>query len=68
MTNNTNLNNEIITIDEVVTITGYSKKYIYKLTSSQKIPFVKTKFGRKLFFVKAEILNWMQAAIFEVNY
>lgn len=53
---------EIMNIDEVATLTGYSKKTIYKFTSQKAIPFHKPAHGgRRLYFIRAEILEWMQA-------
>lgn len=41
-------------VKEVQEITGFSKSYIYKLTSSRTLGFFKP-FGKKVFFSKAEI-------------
>ena len=46
-------------IDEVVRITGYKKKTIYLYCQNKTIPHYK-KNGR-LFFFKAEIIDWIQS-------
>ena len=48
----------ILTVDEVISYTGFSQKQIYKLTSSRQIPHYKPS-GRKLFFKKDEIDEWI---------
>ena len=48
----------IFTVDEVVNYTGFSQKQIYKLTSTRQIPHYKPS-GRKLFFKKNEIDEWI---------
>lgn len=51
-------NKNILTVDEVISYTGYSQKQIYKLTSTRAIPHYKPS-GRKLFFKKDEIDDWI---------
>ena len=48
----------ILTVDEVISYTGFSQKQIYKLTSSRQIPHYKPS-GRKLFFKKDELDEWI---------
>lgn len=48
----------VLTIDDVALITGYSKGHIYRLTSGKKIPHYKPD-GRTLYFKKEEIEDWM---------
>lgn len=48
----------ILTVDEVIEYTGFSQKQIYKLTSTRAIPHYKPS-GRKLFFKKDEIDEWI---------
>ena len=48
----------ILTVDEVIKYTGFSQKQIYKLTSTRAIPHYKPS-GRKLFFKKDEIDEWI---------
>lgn len=53
---------QIMTIEEVVCQTGYSKATIYKFTSERKIPFHKPEHGgRRLYFLREEILDWLQS-------
>lgn len=49
---------DVLTIDEVCMLTGYSKQHIYGLCSERKIPHYKQ--GR-LFFKRKEIEAWMTA-------
>lgn len=49
---------DVLTIDEVCMLTGYSKQRIYGLCSERKIPHYKQ--GR-LFFKRKEIEAWMTA-------
>ena len=49
---------DALTLDEVALFTGLSKSYIYKLTSSNKIPFYKRN-GKNLYFSKKEIEEWL---------
>ena len=48
----------ILTVDEVINYTGFSQKQIYKLTSTRAIPHYKPS-GRKLFFKKDELDEWI---------
>ena len=48
----------VLTIDDVALITGFTKGHIYRLTSGQKIPHYKPN-GRTLYFKKEEIEDWM---------
>lgn len=45
---------EYLNVEEVQKITGFSKSYIYKLTSSRTIGYFKP-FGKKVYFSKEEI-------------
>ncbi|MCE6992071.1 AlpA family transcriptional regulator [Dyadobacter sp. CY323] len=49
---------KMITLDELVEYTGYSKKYIYNLTAKALIPHYKP-IGNKLFFNIEEIEAWL---------
>ena len=44
----------ILTVEDLMDYTGFSRKQIYKLTSTRRIPHYKPS-GRKLFFKKDEI-------------
>lgn len=48
----------ILNITDLMTLTGWSKQHIYKLTSNNAIPFYKP-FGKTLFFKKDEIEKWL---------
>ena len=48
----------ILTVDDLIDYTDFSQKQIYKLTSTRAIPHYKPS-GRKLFFKKDEIDEWI---------
>lgn len=52
------MENTILTITDLSELTGWSKSYIYRLTSNNTLPFYKPN-GKTLFFEKAEILKWL---------
>ena len=55
---------QVMTVEEVVRLTGYSKATIYKFTSERKIPFRKPEHGgRRLYFQREEILDWLQSEL-----
>ena len=47
-----------LTLEETCNYTGYTKSYMYKLTSGQQIPHMKR--GKKVFFDKDEIDAWIR--------
>ena len=49
---------EVLTFDEACDYTGISRSYLYKLTSSGRIPHSKPN-GKILFFEKAKLVNWL---------
>ena len=49
----------ILTIDEAVAFTGYSKSAIHSATSKDTIPHFKR--GNKLFFFKDELVKWLKS-------
>ena len=49
----------ILTIDEAVAFTGYSKSAIHSATSKDTIPHFKR--GNKLFFFKDELVEWLMS-------
>jgi excisionase family DNA binding protein len=49
----------VFTFDEVAQYTGLSKSYLYKLTSTAKIPCYKPQ-GKHIYFNKVEIDQWLQ--------
>ena len=50
---------EVLTFDEVARFTGFSKSYLYKLTSNKKIPHYKPT-GKLCFFNREEVEAWLQ--------
>lgn len=48
---------EVLTIDEVVVLTGYSKQGLYGLCSNRRIPHYKQ--GLKLYFKRKEVEAWL---------
>lgn len=49
---------EVLTLDETVLFTGFSKSYLYKLTSAGIIPHSKP-LGKHLFFDRAKVQAWL---------
>lgn len=49
---------EVLTIDEVGAYTGLSKSYLYKLTSTNQIPFYKPN-NKMVYFNRVEIEEWL---------
>ena len=47
----------VLDLDEVCLLTGFSRGYLYRLTSNRQIPHFKK--SRKLYFLKSEIEKWM---------
>ena len=48
----------VLNINELADYTGYSKSYIYKLTSRNAIPYFKPS-GKSVFFDRVEIDVWL---------
>jgi|DEB0MinimDraft_10_1074344.scaffolds.fasta_scaffold152827_1 excisionase family DNA binding protein len=48
----------ILTVEGLMDYTGFSRKQIYKLTSTRRIPHYKPS-GRKILFKRDEINNWI---------
>lgn len=48
----------VLTIDDVALLTGLSKAYLYRLTSTNQIPFYK-RGGKLNYFKRSEIEAWM---------
>ncbi len=49
----------VLTLTELADYCGYSKNYIYQLIHKRKIPAHKPPCGKKLFFSKTEIDDWL---------
>ena len=49
---------EVLTFSEACDYTGISRSYLYKLTSSGKIPYSKPN-GKMLFFEKRKLVEWL---------
>lgn len=49
---------EVLTFNEACDYTGISRSYLYKLTSSGKIPHSKPN-GKMLFFEKRKLIEWL---------
>ena len=49
---------KVLTFDEVCRFTGLAKSYLYKLTSTGKIPHVKPR-GKVIYFEREAIENWL---------
>jgi excisionase family DNA binding protein len=50
---------EVLTLDEVAILTGLSKSYLYRLTSTHQIPYYKPT-GKVIYFEKKEVEDWMK--------
>lgn len=48
----------ILTVDDLIDYSGYSRSYIYKLVHRKEIPFYKPG-GKNLFFKREEINEWL---------
>ncbi len=48
----------VLNIRDLCDYTGYSRSYIYKLTSADKIPYFKPS-GKMVFFEREEIDSWL---------
>jgi hypothetical protein len=51
---------DLLDINGVAKLTGYSKYTIFGFTSSHSIPFFKR--GKKLFFSRTDIISWIKSA------
>lgn len=49
---------EVLTLEEAVQFTGMRKSYMYKLTSTQKIPHYKPS-GKMVYFNRDELQTWL---------
>ena len=47
-----------LTLEEAANYLGFSKSYLYKLTSACKIPHYKPQ-GKRLYFAKSELDAWL---------
>jgi excisionase family DNA binding protein len=50
---------DILTIEDVSLMTGFTVGNLYRMTSNKTIPFYKP-LGGKIFFDKTEIENWLR--------
>src|SRR5436190_2220623 len=60
-----NRNDEFMNIEQVANFVGLSKDTIYGLTHKKLIPHFKT--GKKLYFNKAEIADWISSKRVKTN-
>jgi len=51
---------EVLTFDEAAKYLGMSKSYLYKLTSTKRIPHYKP-IGKMNYFNRTELEQWLQA-------
>lgn len=47
----------VLDFEETLLFTGFSRGYLYRLTSGKQIPFFKK--NRKLYFKKSDLEEWM---------
>lgn len=50
---------DILTLSETMAYTGFSRRYLLKLTSTRKIPYFKPT-GKTIFFRREELECWLQ--------
>ena len=58
-------NKQVLNFSDMLAFTGMSESRLYKLTSSQKIPF--SKVGRSLYFEKKKIEAWLLSNPIQFN-
>lgn len=51
-------NKNVLNIDEAAAYTGMTVSYLYKLTSTQSVPYYKPR-GKMLYFDRAELDSWL---------
>ncbi len=49
---------DVLTMDDVVLLTGLSKSHIYKMVCYKKIPYYKGEGGKITYFSKKEVEEW----------
>ena len=49
---------EVFTVNETCSYMGVSESYLYKLTSSRRIPFYKPT-GKLIYFKREEVIDWL---------
>jgi excisionase family DNA binding protein len=54
------LKKDVLTMSEACKLLDISSSNLYKLTSTKKIPHY-CPMGKKLYFEKSELLNWMKS-------
>jgi excisionase family DNA binding protein len=52
------LNNKVLTFEQGCKYLGYAKSYVYKLTSSNILPYSKPN-GKSIFFEREKLEKWM---------
>lgn len=52
---------EFIDMEDMQKLTGFSRSYIYKLTSKREIPFYRPH-GGKIFFKRQEVEDWIESS------
>lgn len=57
---------KVLTVDDVCTLTGFTKHHVYTLTSRREIPYYKPN-GRLIYFDRDEIEAWMKRGRVDAN-
>lgn len=52
---------KILTINEAAEFTSLAKQTIYQLVSERKIPFIKRKGTKRLYFSQSELREWIMS-------
>jgi excisionase family DNA binding protein len=50
---------EVLDIDEAAILTGLSRQALYTMCRNRNIPYYKSKGGKKSYFKKSELTDWM---------
>lgn len=49
----------VLTLDDVVLISGLSKSTLYKKTANRELPYYRAEGGKQIFFRKDEVESWL---------
>lgn len=49
----------VLTLEDVILLTGLSKSYLYKLTCTHQIPYYRPN-GKQIYFDRKEVEAWMK--------
>lgn len=61
MTDDENLNMDVMNVEEAAVYLKFSRAYLYRLAKENRIPHIA--FGRHVFFRKIDLFNWLGSKI-----